>query len=73
MSSKERASLIAAHNLDLSNLEFADRLGGIPVPSFGIVRSDIGFNKYGSISLIAGPELADPRKSRGNRAFSADV
>ena len=65
--------LAVAHNISARGLQIADGLGGLAAPSLGVVRADIGpLDGFGEITLIAGPELADPKQS-GVRAFNADV
>ncbi|KKQ11393.1 MAG: hypothetical protein US25_C0087G0001, partial [Candidatus Moranbacteria bacterium GW2011_GWE1_36_7] len=65
--------LIAVHNLSADNLRHADKLGGIAVPSLAIASKEYGFDSFGEISLIAKKELIDPRASRSNKVFDADV
>lgn len=65
--------LAVAHNISARGLEIADAMGGLAAPSLGVVRADIGpLDGFGEITLIAGPELADPKRS-GVRAFNSDV
>ena len=68
---KEGDELIGMHNLSADNLEHAQSLGGLPVPSMAIAKSSIPFNKYGEISLIADKEMVSP--SRMNPVFGADA
>jgi len=65
--------LAVAHNISARGLQIADEMGGLAAPSLGVVRADIGpLDGFGEITLIAGPELADPKQS-GVRTFNADV
>lgn len=59
---QEKDRLSALHNLSAENLKFADELGGIAVPSIAVVRSDMGVEGFGEITLIGTSELADPAK-----------
>lgn len=64
-------ALVAVHNLSPEKLEYSDKLGGLPVPSIAIANPNHGFEGYGSISLIAHPDLVTP--SKNNPVFGADV
>lgn len=66
--------LFAGHNLTAENIAVADELGGLAVPSIGISRVGTGgFEGFGDITLLADKELVDPRTSRTNKVFNADV
>lgn len=63
--------LSAIHNLSAENLIFADKMGGIAVPSIGVVTEDAGgVDGFGEITLIGTKNLADPR---GEPVFSSDA
>jgi hypothetical protein len=47
-------------------------LGGMPVPSLGIIQKDQPFDKFGKISLIGKPEKFDP-KIKENVAYTSDI
>lgn len=64
-------NLITVHNLASNNLLFADKMKGLAMPSMAIVKKQMGFDKYGEISLIADPSLIDPEK--GGRVFNRDI
>lgn len=65
--------LAVTHNISAKGLEIADGMGGLAAPSLGVVRADIGpLDGFGEITLIGGPDLADPRRS-GVRSFNSDV
>lgn len=57
----DKKNLIAAHNLSASKLRFADRLGGLALPSIAITSKDIPFTGYGEITLIADAAMVDPK------------
>ena len=54
--------LSAIHNLTADNLAFADKMGGLAVPSIAVVPAGQPINGYGDITLIGGRPLADPQK-----------
>jgi len=64
-------NLIAIHNLSAENLAFADKIGGIAVPSIGVVTTEAGgVDGFGEITLIGTKDLGDPRQEP---VFSADA
>ena len=63
--------LMAVHNLSAGNLVFADRMGGLAVPSIGVITEERGgVEGFGDITLIGTREMADPATSR---VFSSDA
>jgi hypothetical protein len=63
--------LMAVHNLSADNLAFAERMGGLAVPSIGVVTEQAGgVESFGEITLIGSREMADPSTSR---VFEADA
>jgi len=62
--------LVAIHNLNAANIDFAADFGGIPVPSIAITKKDISLTGYGDITLIGNKEMIDPSKTP---VFSADA
>ena len=67
----QKKDLVAAHNLSEQNLHFADKIGGLPVPSIGITKAATPFDGFGNITLIGHKDMVDP--SRGVPVFSADA
>lgn len=69
---EETKDLIAIHNLSekklLGNLE----LGGIPMPSIAITKTDIGHDNFGDISLVFKKDTIDPN-NRKNKVYGADA
>jgi len=64
-------NLIAIHNLSAENLAFADKMGGIAVPSIGVVTTEAGgVDGFGEITLIGTKDLGNPRQEP---VFSADA
>lgn len=66
-------NLIVLHNLSASNILHIDKIGGLPVPSLAISRTDTPFESFGDISLIANKDLIDPKKAREAKTFNADI
>lgn len=67
----DEAPLVAMHNLSGENLAFADRLGGLAMPSLGIANAKKPYTGFGEITMIAKPDLIDPARS-GNYVADAD-
>lgn len=65
--------LIATHNLDYGNLLFADKLGGISMPSVAIVRIDNPLMNFGDITLVAPKSFVDPESNSSARVFNRDI
>lgn len=65
--------LVAMHNLTERNLLHADKVGGIAAPSLAIIKGGEKFDNFGEVTLIAPPELIDPRNGRKAKVFGADV
>lgn len=65
--------LMAVHNLRADDLIEADKLGGMPVPSIAVVKQDMPIDKYGEITLVGTRSMVDPRATRRNRVFGADI
>jgi hypothetical protein len=67
----QQPRLLAVHGINADSLEFADRMGGLAVPSIGVITDEAGaVEAFGNITLIGKPELADPTKEP---VFSADA
>lgn len=65
--------LAVVHNLSERNLRFTDEMGGqLAMPSVAISRSKKPIEGFGEISLIASPDMVDPRKSKATRVSNAD-
>lgn len=68
---QEDTKLSAIHNLTADNLIFADDLGGLAVPSIGVItKNKGGIDGFGDITLIGTKNLADPKQVP---AFSSDA
>jgi hypothetical protein len=70
MQEEAEAQLSVLHNLSAENLKFADEMGGLAVPSLAVVRSDMGMEDFGEITLIGRKELGDPAQEP---VFDADA
>ena len=67
----QKPRLLAVHGIAEDSLQFADKMGGLPVPSIGVITEDVGaVEGFGEITLIGKPELGDPTKEP---VFSADA
>lgn len=62
--------LAVAHNLAAENLVFADKMGGLAVPSLGVVPEGMSFSGMGEITLIGKSHLGDPAREP---IFDADI
>lgn len=65
--------LIAVHNLDRKGLEGALELGGFPMPSIAITKSDMGHTEFGDISVIFGRDTIDPATNKANNVYGGDA
>jgi hypothetical protein len=66
--------LVAVHNTSAEKLRQAADLGGFAVPSMAIIRSGVSrFTGFGDITLLAKPDMVDPRKDSTAKVFNADV
>lgn len=71
---KQSKELIAVHNTSAEKLRSAVDLGGFAVPSLGIVRAGVSrFTGFGDITLLAKPDMVDPKKDSAAKVFNADV
>lgn len=69
---EERGNLVALHNISADNLLSTLKLGGFPMPSIAITKTDIGHTNFGDISLIFDKDTIDPEKS-DNKVYAADA
>ena len=63
--------LVVMHNLSAKNLQAANKLGGLPVPSLGVGKVSVPYEGFGDITLIAPKEFAVP--SAKNPVYRADA
>lgn len=70
---EQKKNLIALHNLDETKLLKTLKLGGFPMPSIAITKSDIPHTNFGNITVVFGKETVDPKFDRRNTVYSADA
>lgn len=63
--------LIVHHNITPEKLRKVEKVGGMPVPSIAISNVDNPLSGFGDITLIGGPEMANP--SAKNPVFGFDA
>ena len=61
--SEKKTELSALHNLSADNLIYADKMGGLAVPSIAIAKGDMAHTGYGEITLIGTKALGDPAQT----------
>lgn len=70
---EETKDLVALHNVHTDKLMEALRLGGLPMPSVAITKSDILHDNYGSITLILQKDAIDPQADSRNKVYGSDA
>ena len=70
---EKKKNLIALHNLDETKLLKTLKLGGFPMPSIAITKSDIPHTNFGDITVVFGKETVDPKFDKRNTVYSADA
>ncbi|WP_418496080.1 LPD38 domain-containing protein [Coprobacter sp.] len=68
----DRKELIAVHNISEEKLKEALDLGGFPMPSIAVTKSDVGHITFGDISLVFDKESINPTDRR-NRVYGEDA
>jgi len=68
---QEDNTLLIQHNISITNLIHADRVGGIAAPSLAITDKENPLTGFGQITLLGDRNLADPKS--GAKVFGADV
>lgn len=63
--------MIVHHNVPADKLYSAEKLGGMPVPSLAISKTNAPLEGFGEITLIGGKEMAIPSKT--NPVFKSDA
>lgn len=67
----QQPRLSAIHNISAEGLAYADQMGGLAVPSIGVITEQAGgVEGFGEITLIGRRGLADPAREA---VFSADA
>ena len=68
----EGKDLAIVHNLSVNNLRHAIKMGGLPVPSTGVINvKKTKYDSFGEITLIASKERLGPGGSQ--KYFNADI
>ncbi len=70
---EQKENLIALHNLDETKLLKTLKLGGFPMPSIAITKSNIPHTNFGNITIVFGKETIDPKFDKRNTVYSADA
>ena len=70
---EETENLIALHNLTEEKLWGDLRLGGFPMPSIAVTRTDVPHTNFGDITLVMDKRSIDPKANRKNTVYSADA
>lgn len=70
---RKKGTLLVIHNLTEEKLQKFLALGGAPMPSIAVTRSDVEHSNFGDISLIFDKSTIDPKVSRKNTVYSADA
>jgi len=70
---EETKTLIALHNLNEQKLKKVLNLGGFPMPSIAVTRTDIPHTNFGDITLVMDKSTVDPKADRKNKVYSADA
>ncbi len=70
---EETKDLIALHNLSSTNLSKALELGGFPMPSIAVTRTNIPHTNFGDITLVMNKSTIDPQSDKRNTVYSADA
>ena len=65
--------LIAIHEIKPEGLLHADKMGGLAVPSLGVVNRDNLTTGFGDITLIAPTTLIDPKGYAKPKVYGADI
>lgn len=66
-------NLVALHNLTEDKLIKALKLGGFPMPSIAVTKTDIPHTNFGDITLVMSKSTIDPQADRRNKVYSADA
>jgi hypothetical protein len=68
----QEKNLVALHNLSSANLEHAEKMGGLAVPSLAIAKKEMPLEGFGEITLIGDSELVNPKRA-STKVFNADI
>lgn len=63
-------NLVVLHNITTDKLKYANRMGGLPIPSLAVSRVEYPVEDFGDILLIAPKDILNERSAK---TFNADV
>lgn len=69
---KDIKNLVAVHNISSRKLLEAIKLGGFPVPSIAITKTDFDYTNFGDITLVFRKDTIDPYNPQ-NKVYASDV
>ena len=70
---EQTKSLLALHNLTEEKLLKTLALGGFPMPSIAVTKSDIPHTNFGDITMVMSKDTIDPQANKKNTVYSADA
>lgn len=70
---EEKGNLIAVHNIYTDKLIKSLKLGGFPMPSIAVIKSDMGHGNYGECSFDFDKSTIDPKVDKRNKVYGGDA
>lgn len=70
---EEKGNLIAVHNIYTDKLVKSLKLGGFPMPSIAVIKSDVGHGNYGECSFVFDKSTIDPKTDKRNKVYGGDA
>lgn len=70
---KTNGELLAIHNLSEENLKNVIKLGGFPMPSIAVVKTNYNHDAFGDISILFNKDTIDPQYNRYNKLYGGDA
>lgn len=70
---EETRNLVALHNLSEENLLRVIELGGFPMPSIAVTKTDLPHENFGSVTVVFGRETIDPESDSRNVVYDRDA
>ena len=70
---EEKDNLIAVHNIYTDKLVKSLKLGGFPMPSIAVIKSDMGHGNYGECSFVFDKSTIDPKTDKRNKVYGGDA
>lgn len=70
---EEKGNLIAVHNIYTDKLAKSLKLGGFPMPSIAVIKSDMGHGNYGECSFVFDKSTIDPKTDKRNKVYGGDA